>query len=778
MTEAVSFFWVHAAILLAVSLPIALAERSPWYAVANLLAVIVGAAWAIRGRRPPIGPRLAYAIIVMAFVGLIAEYLALQAVLVMALSHFMMIVCMTKLLQVRSLRDDVQVLVLCLLLLVVGGIVSGDAVFAVALVFVMAAAVPALIRMHMLAELGRVTQQVRPRKEEGLHRPLSWPVPAAVCPSFKECRGAGVPAGLVALLIGVAVFVLCPRFESGIFRELQAPRAGPILTGLAASINVPENQTIYESDRAVMRVRIVGADAGSPAYDESSHYFRVQVAYRYTRKAGGLGGGWGWLRNPGGGEESPQILKLGGNGRRITLASPAFPESTVEYHFWLDPHDNTALPCPLPILELAARDGSDLKLNIRDQLLFGQKTAGKVLRYSVKSIVSGAVVPLEWERGDEAPRPPPLVTPDPPLPRTEEIVELMDREIGDVGPLDVPANREAFLRRLQGYLSGGRFTYTLTLPRIRGPREPIGEFLLETRRGHCEYFASAMAVMCQYKGIPARLVSGYRGGEYNSLGEFLVVRDKHAHAWVEAHVPGKGWKAYDPTPGTSRAAPPGVSWLKIARSYVDYFQFQWASFVVTYDAGSRRQLFENFYTWLSRPVGDETTAAGAVVAFIRELFGGRLDLSTADRLLYWVVALLITALVVLTGYVLVTVGRWLAAAAIRWYAGRQRFGAVLPDAEFYYRFCRRLEALGLHRRAGQTPAEFADELAEAYPALRAAPDLVRLYYAVAYGGHSIAPHRRAWIEGFLRALRRVDRVESLGDSMPPAQGLGPAEIRP
>jgi len=90
------------------------------------------------------------------------------------------------------------------------------------------------------------------------------------------------------------------------------------------------------------------------------------------------------------------------------------------------------------------------------------------------------------------------------------------------------------------------FRYSLTYERNRG--DPLLDFLNTNRQGHCEYFASAMAMLARAAGIPARVVAGYRVAERNTLGGYDVVRERNAHAWVEVHFAGKGWQTVDATP--------------------------------------------------------------------------------------------------------------------------------------------------------------------------------------------------------------------------------------
>ena len=105
------------------------------------------------------------------------------------------------------------------------------------------------------------------------------------------------------------------------------------------------------------------------------------------------------------------------------------------------------------------------------------------------------------------------------------------------------------------------FVYSLDFSRTGSPAkstsstDPMLDFLLRDRRGHCEYFASAMTLMARASGFPARLVTGYRIAEYNSLGDYYIVRERHAHAWSEIFLPERGWVTFDPSPlvGTALA---------------------------------------------------------------------------------------------------------------------------------------------------------------------------------------------------------------------------------
>ena len=128
--------------------------------------------------------------------------------------------------------------------------------------------------------------------------------------------------------------------------------------------------------------------------------------------------------------------------------------------------------------------------------------------------------------------------------------------------------------------------YTLQLSRTV-PHDPLANFLFERRQGHCEYFASSMAVMLRSLGIPSRVVNGFRTGEFNDLTSQYVVRASNAHSWVEAYFPGHGWIAFDPTPGASM--PVRTGWSRIGL-YIDAMASFWRDWVVNYDAGHQQAM--------------------------------------------------------------------------------------------------------------------------------------------------------------------------------------------
>ncbi len=101
------------------------------------------------------------------------------------------------------------------------------------------------------------------------------------------------------------------------------------------------------------------------------------------------------------------------------------------------------------------------------------------------------------------------------------------------------------IRTALAYFNREGFQYTLSPPPL-GINE-VDDFLFGTRKGFCEHFASSFVFLMRAAGIPARVVTGYQGGEYNDLGNYYIVRQSDAHAWAEVWLRGRGWVRVDPT---------------------------------------------------------------------------------------------------------------------------------------------------------------------------------------------------------------------------------------
>jgi len=123
-----------------------------------------------------------------------------------------------------------------------------------------------------------------------------------------------------------------------------------------------------------------------------------------------------------------------------------------------------------------------------------------------------------------------------------------------------------------------------------GDYPPLDQFLFDGKEGHCEYFATAMVVILREMGIPSRLVTGFVGGEYNSLGRYYLIRESDAHAWVEVYFPEYGWINFDPTPGNDTDLYKGFN---IITGSLEYLRYRWNRYVVDYNINDQQKILKN-----------------------------------------------------------------------------------------------------------------------------------------------------------------------------------------
>jgi len=303
-------------------------------------------------------------------------------------------------------------------------------------------------------------------------------------------------------------------------------------------------------------------------------------------------------------------------------------------------------------------------------------------------------------------------------PRIPELASNVTRGLHDDGDRAAAVGR--YLRRNLGY--------TLELP-SHEVADPLAYFLFTRKKGHCEYFASAMAVMLRTLGIPSRLVTGFQSGIFNPMTGLYVIRASDAHSWVEAWLPGRGWVTFDPTPPDPH---PGANALltKLAL-YADAVETFWQEWVVSYDLGHQATLADRMeqasrrvsLRWLDRlfDVGDHWASARSWMV---------------RSGLWWLMALACGV-----------VGAW--AAPKLWRAGRVRFGVwrlrrgqvSIADATLLYRrMLNLLKRRGYEKPDWFTPYEFACSLPPSEMAMLVLR-FTSAYNALRFGGHADAAVR-------------------------------------
>lgn len=286
-------------------------------------------------------------------------------------------------------------------------------------------------------------------------------------------------------------------------------------------------------------------------------------------------------------------------------------------------------------------------------------------------------------------------------------------------------NAQAIVARSLRYFHDEPFHYTLDPPRLGN--DAVDEFLFRTRRGFCEHYASAFTLLMRAAGVPARVVTGYQGGEVNPVGHYLNVRQRDAHAWAEVWLPPDGWTRIDPT---AAVAPSRIEkgidsvlddeletgmlgnasslrrLLRHARLTWDAVGNTWDALVTHYDSSSQTNLFE------------------------------RLEIDSPGRLAMYLAAGIITILGLLV-------------MLLR----HREHPQTDPVQRTYGRFCRKLAHCGITRAESEGPRAFTNRIGAVRPDLKPMAEAICADYILLRYGQSPEPSYLKRLRQRVRAFR-------------------------
>ncbi|HEY1959800.1 MAG TPA: transglutaminaseTgpA domain-containing protein [Polyangiaceae bacterium] len=271
------------------------------------------------------------------------------------------------------------------------------------------------------------------------------------------------------------------------------------------------------------------------------------------------------------------------------------------------------------------------------------------------------------------------------------------------------------------------FKYDLNSP-SGGAAVPLDDFLFESKRGHCEFFSTAMAIMLREIGIPSRNVTGFVGGTYNHFGHYYAVREGEAHSWVEAYIDDAqhpGWITFDPTPSAG-AQPLGDTtgaWVYM-RDLLEAVSQRWNHYVIGYDLRSQVHIWDWFHSgrghggrtsrWRWAEIGGGATALLAFYMLWRRRRRSPKDAKPTQRS---------------------DRGQLVAASMYR----------VLEQA---------LVTHGLTRPPSLPPLRFAEELRHrGHPLAAEVIDLTEMYLSVRFGGTKLSEESLRGFDKRVRAVR-------------------------
>ena len=571
---------------------------------------------------------------------------------------------------------------------------------------------------------------------------------------------ATIATCVAVLLVGLFFFLVIPRQGASAWTHSQY-RSGQYLSGFDDRIQLGQLGTILESDDEVMTVHLFD-EASRPYRPRGEPLWRGVIMSHYEA------GRWERRADLQPAKASPWFPRDAG-------ASPT-PEQFIRQEISLKMAHREVVFALRPCFKGNTRNGDLLAMTRLDGTIARpDNVSSGPLQYTIHSYLdASSPQPQEYlltrVLGDPIHRR--LLDQYGQVPDT--LVEPL-REY--VAQLKLPPTNEravltaALMNHLQ---DPAIFDYTLNASVVDRSIDPVLDFLINRKEGHCEYFASALALLLRAHGVPARVVNGFKGGDWNELvGQFVVVRQKHAHSWVEAVMvtreqPQPHWLTLDPTPGQSRQrAVAQVSRTPaVWRELRDMSRQMWTTYVLNFNSGEQEAAI----------YGPVRMQAQALVGFVRGTAG------ESGGGFNWVAAVLASGVVAVLIFVSRTVIRRFRIWKFVWAEnGQERPPGLLglvaeklrqllmywsrapvlarPRVAFYDQLVQTLARHGVHKRPAATPLQYADEAAEelelAAPLAAVAkvpPAIVQRFYRVRFGGDTLSPHESNEIDVMLRTL--------------------------
>jgi protein-glutamine gamma-glutamyltransferase len=547
-------------------------------------------------------------------------------------------------------------------------------------------------------------------------------------------RGAFLSSisGVQLIMIGfvaVPIFLLMPRFGGGALGSALSPTE--TLSGFAEVVRIGDIERIRKNSAVVMYVQL-----NEPA--DRSYRWRGIALDTYNPRSNTWSATQEWRFVP--------VNRRPGVPALATIESPvseAQYQSLLSQTFYLEPLSVRTL-FAAPTVKVIDNAPGAIAVD-QNGSLRGPELYGKRVTYTALS----DVVPLTPQEmlADTSTAYPTAVAPVAlALPPLDERVGALALSI--VGDATAPVEKA---RRIEAYLRT-QYEYTLDLGRTDTSIDPISDFLLNTRRGHCEYFASGMVILMRSVGVPARLVNGFQMGELNTINGTYTVRQSDAHSWVEVYLAGSArWIEFDPTPpGGQNTYSTGLA-AQLRQSF-EAVHMMWIQYVVTLDSSEQVSMMRAMQrglvdakTWITSTF---KSWRAAVVDFLTS--SARLGSRMTGGLFVFVGVLVALGIAMMALMLLQSRG-WSFAGFVlpTWRWGRFMRRSERPEqtaVRFYEQMLSMLSQHGIARERHETPREFAETCGIAEVSV-----LTDLYNRVRFGGALTAEVHRE-VDGALAGL--------------------------
>jgi Ca2+/Na+ antiporter len=738
-------------------------------------AMLLCSAYLIKIKMFKAAPRLLTAIVAVGGFGFTLLELRTEAGSpILAVGEYLVVLQIVKIWEQRANRDYAQLLVLSLLLMVSAAISTASLLFGVLFIVYLFLSLYCCLLFHLKVETDDAKAALAPSVSRWGEGPLRQDQ-HHISRSMRRLTGL---VACYALVSAVLVFLLFPRSTgAGMFGQFQwKPRN--TLTGFSEEVSFQQVAKITQNDDVVGTVKVWKDEKLQPiaaplmlrgtthnyynGSDDSDH-----AAYQWTH-----GRIFSGDYRPSYGEDMSEDSSTGiwtpndeNDGDREQ--GKPLPKPHYRQQIQLSPTGTSVLfALAGPVSVKPNEGGNPRRLPLRysswDQTIRANDAITQPIDYEVQSTgelgnepspihMRSQIDPLitQFARRTE-------VTGGLAQQREAEVALDRDRRRYYVSPLDgqIAAAMETYLKR--------NFKYTLDLTnteRLKG-RDPMVAFLYDFKKGHCEYFAGAMTLMCQSLGMDARLVIGFKCDDYNDYGHFYTIRQSQAHAWVEVRTT-EGWKTFDPTSGISDTATAASVWTKTKR-FFDFLEYSWQNSVINYNSDNRESLIQTAENTLNQTAVHSNQS----LSDFRDKLDAKFT-AMATNVVGPLIGVLVLAILCAVG--------WFILERLKLHRRARRIGIVdLPASEqaklmrqlgFYDDLLRLLERHRIMRPAHLTQLEFCDSLSflptDAYDTIHR---ITRLFYRIRYGEAELDAGQRRRLGTVIDRLARQMPVGTLSDS--------------
>jgi transglutaminase-like putative cysteine protease len=625
----------------------------------------------IRRKKVVISDRWTTPLSIIYFVFFAVDYLGFSRGFLPATIHLALFGAVVRMFSMRRERDYITMAILAFLMVLASAVLTVDSTFLLLFAIFLLMAIATFALMEMRRSATAATIQARPAGDPQQQRRFVLAL----------TRFAPALLGMI-LLAGTVLFFVMPRISAGYLGGYSY--GTDFSSGFSDHVQLGRIGQIQQSNAVVMHIQIEGDDKG-----------RYDLHWRGIALAEFDGHAWSSLRDQFILPRQPDSsfgLPRAENAPKSYAASELAKQKIIRYRVLMEPIGTN-------IFFLAP-----VGRNIRgDYRLLAGDSGGAVYDYDSQhapsryEAVSDIATPSPSElrkagndyQGHVAPTY--LI-----LPELDSRIHQLASEItqSKQNNYDKAAALETYLRT--------RYGYTLQLSQTN-TKDPIADFLFVRKQGHCEYFASAMAVMLRTLGIPSRVVNGFRSDEFNDITASYVVRAKDAHAWVEAYFPGYGWQTFDPTPAGDAGTPQG--WARI-ELYFDAMSSFWRDWVVTYDSSNQYVLTRTAITGSRNMLeGVRRWASSHYASMLRWARRSQDRVEKAPR--QW---LMFGGIVLAALLLFANLGRLVRWVHENWLGSHPERSPELAAAVWYQRMARMLAKRGIQKPQTQTPQEFVREI--------------------------------------------------------------------